>query len=446
MVKIVLKLLQVKMTFVAKIHQINLERLPSRLLFGFLIAATYYGCSSAERLAQDDLSDLYNRDEIKIKLEQQVYHRDSVISIVYLRIPSSDLTFRENSETSKSEASALIEVKVFPANLKFKRAVDSTLVRLREINSGNDDAFIHTAVNVATPHGHEYRATLKVTDINSGKKQVSKFYIDKRNQYVRQNFLIFQTDKRLPLYSQYVTRPSRLRIKNNQSRDMTVRYYNRQFPLPPPPFSNYNPPSFKYEADSVFSVRATPDFSILDVSKAGFYHILTDDSQKSGHTVFTFPAPFPVVSEPQQMFESLRYLTTEWEFREMRQRQNVREAMEKFWIDCAGSKDRAREMIRTYYNRVEESNEFFTSYLEGWKTDRGLIHIVYGKPNIVYKGPNSETWIYGEDNNAMSLSFTFIKVINPFTENDFRLKRDENYKASWYRAIESWRNGRIYAN
>lgn len=446
MVKIVLKLPQGKMTSVEQINRITRAQQMSRFLIGFLFATTLWGCSSAEKLAQDDLSDLYSRDEIKIKIDHQVYHRDSSLSVLYMRIPASDLTYRVNPETSENEASSLIEVKVFPANPKFKRAVDSTVVRLKEINSGNENSYIHTALNMAIPHGYAYRAQLSVTDISSGKKQVTNFSIDKRNQYVRQNFLIFQTDKRLPLYNHYLTRPTRLRVKNNQGKDMTVRYYNREFPLPPPPFSNYNPPPFKYEADSMFNVRATPDFSILDVSKAGFYHILTDDSQKSGHTVFTFPAPFPVVSEPQQMFESLRYLTTEWEFREMRQRQNVREAMEKFWIDCAGSKERAREMIRTYYNRVEESNEFFTSYLEGWKTDRGLIHVVYGKPNIVYKGPNSETWIYGEDNNAMSLSFTFIKVVNPFTENDFRLKRDENYKASWYRAIESWRNGRIYAN
>lgn len=446
MVKIVLKLRKGRMTFFEQADQGNRKQLSSLLLLVFSFTVILLGCSSGERLAQDDLSDLYNRDEIKIGLDQQVYHRDSILSVLYLKIPAKDLTYRNNAETSENEASALIEVKVFPANQKLRRAVDSTTVRLTEISSGNDDSYIHTAVNMALTFGYAYRAQVTVTDINSGKKQISKFSIDKRNKYVSQNFLIFQTDKRLPLYNHYITRPSRLRIKNNQGKDMTVRYYNREFPLPPPPFSDYSPPPFKYEADSIFSVRATPDFSILDVSKAGFYHILTDDSQKSGHTVFTFPAPFPVVSEPQQMFESLRYLTTEWEFREMRQRQNVREAMEKFWIDCAGSKDRAREMIRTYYNRVEESNEFFTSYLEGWKTDRGLIHIVYGKPNIVYKGPNSETWIYGEDNNAMSLSFTFIKVINPFTENDFRLKRDENYKASWYRAIESWRNGRIYAN
>jgi len=225
-----------------------------------------------------------------------------------------------------------------------------------------------------------------------------------------------------------------------------VRYYLRQFPLPPPPFSNFNPPPFQYEADSIFELSASADFSVFRARKMGFYHVQKDESQKDGFTVFAFSEHFPKVVNTEQMFESLRYITTEWEYREIKQSKDLKKELEKFWVNCAGNREKAGELINIYYNRVEEANRFFTSYVEGWKTDRGLIHIVYGKPNIIYQSPTAETWIYGEDKNMMSLTFVFVKVINPFTDNDYRLSRDENFKASWYRSIESWRNGRIYAN
>ncbi|MCE9540005.1 MAG: GWxTD domain-containing protein, partial [Bacteroidetes bacterium] len=95
-------------------------------------------------------------------------------------------------------------------------------------------------------------------------------------------------------------------------------------------------------------------------------------------------------------------------------------------------------------NRVQDANLYFTSYLEGWKTDRGMIYLIYGSPNVTYKTANSETWIYGEENNINSLSYTFSKTNNPFTNNDFTLDRSVVYKQSWYTAVDIWRQGRTY--
>ena len=82
--------------------------------------------------------------------------------------------------------------------------------------------------------------------------------------------------------------------------------------------------------------------------------------------------------------------------------------------------------------------------MEGWKSDRGIIYIIFGVPNVVYKHKNYENWIYGEENNMMSLSFVFHKVDNPITDNDFVLSRSPVFKNNWFRAVDSWRSGRIY--
>jgi hypothetical protein len=106
--------------------------------------------------------------------------------------------------------------------------------------------------------------------------------------------------------------------------------------------------------------------------------------------------------------------------------------------------ERAQKMIREYYRRVELSNRWFTSYKAGWKTDRGIIFIVYGEPTTIYKSINSETWVYGEENNILSIKFNFNLMDNPMSENDYELKRNSDWKNNWYRAVDSWRQAKIY--
>ena len=109
----------------------------------------------------------------------------------------------------------------------------------------------------------------------------------------------------------------------------------------------------------------------------------------------------------------------------------------------AGSRERAREAIAAYYGRVESADRHFTSYTQGWKTDRGLVHIIFGTPTTIRKDDRSETWIYGDETNLMSLMFAFHKRDDPFSDNDLVLQRDPQLKTAWYRNVESWRNGRI---
>ena len=91
------------------------------------------------------------------------------------------------------------------------------------------------------------------------------------------------------------------------------------------------------------------------------------------------------------------------------------------------------------------ANTYFTSYTEGWKTDRGLIYIIFGLPVTIYKAENIERWIYGTSQSNKTLVFNFMRQENPFTANDYVLSREEMYKISWTQAVDTWRNGRVYS-
>ncbi|MEO8085789.1 MAG: GWxTD domain-containing protein, partial [Bacteroidota bacterium] len=160
--------------------------------------------------------------------------------------------------------------------------------------------------------------------------------------------------------------------------------------------------------------------------------------------LFVFPNSFPAVTSPEQMVECVRYLTTKREFEEMKSNPNKKAAMDKFWLDLGGNAERTKLLIKKYYTRIREANQYFSSYTEGWRTDRGMVYTVFGKPNNVYKSSTAESWIYGTPNNALSINFFFTKVINPFTDNDYQLTREPLFEGAWMRAVDVWRQGRVY--
>lgn len=64
------------------------------------------------------------------------------------------------------------------------------------------------------------------------------------------------------------------------------------------------------------------------------------------------------------------------------------EKFNAFWADLdptPGSS--ANELMEEYYRRVAYSLESFTVVQDGWKTDRGMIYILFGPPDEIQRGP-----------------------------------------------------------
>jgi GWxTD domain-containing protein len=68
------------------------------------------------------------------------------------------------------------------------------------------------------------------------------------------------------------------------------------------------------------------------------------------------------------------------------------------------------ERMEEYYARVEYANKQFRHYVDGWRTDMGMVYIIFGAPNNVDRHPFEvdskpyEVWAYYEIN----YSFVFI--------------------------------------
>ncbi len=153
---------------------------------------------------------------------------------------------------------------------------------------------------------------------------------------------------------------------------------------------------------------------------------------------------YPKIIIQRQLLYPLRYLTMREEYYAMDTAKNTKKAVDQFWLNCSGSQERAREVIRYFYNRVEAANKLFATEKEGWKTDRGMIYLIFGPPANVYRNVDSESWIYGSGVGAGGLTFNFTHKENAFTDQEFVLEHNPEYKVNWMTAVDSWRQGHIY--
>lgn len=405
------------------------------------------GCGSYSKVSNQNLYFSYRKEFNTIHPSYTLFHESDTVSTVHYTFGWNEFLFIKTLGDTNFRSSAKIAYRLLK-DYESKDLLDSGSVSLSATSPSSSSETMETGRFPVKAKGIK-NALLEITLTDLRRNQFARQYIsfDKGSVSARQNFLVTQDGKVLMNYHLNKADTLKLRHASEDVRRLYVRYYNRSFPIAAPPFSDYLSKAFEYNADSLFQLTAdSSGIFTITLHRNGFYHFQHDTAQRHGLTLFRFHEDFPKVSSPEELIKPLRYITSKKEYDDMLHAGNSKAAIDQFWLNNAGSSLRAKELIRTYYNRVQDANRYFTSYLEGWKSDRGLIYIIYGPPTAVYRTNNSESWVFGEENNIRSLHFTFVKVINPFTENDYSLIRNENYKDSWYVAVDTWRQGRVFAD
>lgn len=410
-------------------------------LFG-LVVILASGCYT-ERISNQNLSYLYDRDASFLHPEFNVLHKNDSVTELHFRLNSNELLYLQNPDSKFYSAFFRIRYEVY-TQLESKLLIDSSVVLFADSNLILEGKTISGILTLKPSKVKQSLIKIDLVDLRRNSRVRRYYLINRENPSCRQFFTLRLANGTHPLSRNYV-KENEVAILSHASGAKTakVRYYNREFPLPKPPFSVENPKVFDYQADSIFEMRLEQPFNF---KRKGFYHIQLSDSTKHGFTLFRFDESFPEVKTVDNLIAPLRFINSNSEYKTLTESDFPKAEIDRFWLKLAGNQDRAKLLIRKFYSRVEDSNEFFTSYTEGWRTDRGLIYLIFGPPNIIYKNSASEHWIYGEEGNASSLGLTFYKIENPFSDNDFRLDRSPIYKSNWYSAVDMWRQGRVYTD
>ncbi len=412
----------------------------SKGLFFILILATLMQCSSPNKISVYDISTLYETENKFTTPENRVFHLSDTLSTAILGVYLVDLHYEKPAPEANYSAMYEISYRLQDSYESRTVADSSSFIYIDSVNFGKDIRMIHS-FDFQAIVGDTYILELRLKDLNMPGEIKDYIRVNKSVLTNQQGFLPVGQNRQ-PLFRDYLNKDEEIKLRSNNREDgnIFVSCYFRDFPIASPPFVSEKDISFDYRYDSLFALPALEgETGFFDLGREGFYHFQTDTSSKEGFTLYRFYEGFPEVITASDMIAPLRYITTKKEFEDIVSKEDKKDALDDFWLNSAGNELRARNLIQRYYSNVVDANRFFTSYHEGWKTDRGLIYIIFGKPTKVYRGKGVEEWVYGEPENRNSLRFTFVRVINPFSYNDYMLLRSPTYKEAWYVNVQSWR-------
>lgn len=285
---------------------------------------------------------------------------------------------------------------------------------------------------------------MEVSDSKTGQKITMDIPLDYVVNKVRQRFNIFDATGKNPIFRNYFLDKAHIQIKNLEAsnRTFTIKHYNHQFKAAKPPMSlSKRKIKKKMLVDSVFTVQTNTK---LKFNKPGLYIVQADTNQYYGISFIVSQHRYPKYSKIVDLIDPLVYITTKNELTRVQKSSEKKKDLDRLWLSLmSGNIKMAKRSIREYYRRVKLANEFFTSYKPGWKTDKGMIFIVFGSPTRVVRTRNKEMWTYAQNANFSDINFTFLRVPNQFVDDHYSLVRYPEYEQVWYPKIEQWREGKI---
>ncbi len=408
----------------------------------FLLSSCFPLTTTTSNDKKQVSSAIYNPFIYRIHPEYFVYHTESQNSRLYTKIYLDELMFAPIGPNRSSQGKVKIEYQIYPFD-NLSNYIDSASA-LYEIKKRKDQNNAITYLNIKETGLSKYYLHIITTDVLRQASVEEYILVNKEGLGARQNFLIEQKGTNLPYFKNYFRNDQVFAIHHKKSVDsLYIRYCSRQEPLPYPPYSSMIRPPVALTTDSIFSVSGQNEFQFRE-QKNGFYFIQVDTNSVEGLGLLNAGVDFPYLKTSESLVFPLEYLTSTIEFNEILKSSNKKLSVDKFWLGAAKDINRSRELIRIYYNRAFYANTYFTSFTEGWRTDRGMIYLIFGPPKSVTKTPEKETWIYSDKLNSRYLQFVFNRVPNQYTDNDFLLERNIDFRQFWSKAVESWREGKVY--
>jgi GWxTD domain-containing protein len=427
----------------------------SLLLIIVLLIAVPSSCKLTQQSVDSkDLSYLYNPTKNPINPRYNVNNQSDESSVLSVKFFSSDLFFSEANPQGVPTAALLVSVKLFNIS-QGKILADTAVYDLSIVKVEGKAEYVYN-VPLKVERGKEYIAEIKILDrlrliVEQAFVPFNTLSYNNKYNFIAQGHFgknqLFNPVLRINEYVNLIYTKAPLD-------SLFISFYKPLREFPDPPSMLLPEKIVDYKPEKVVALPYSDTLPMM-FPKEGIYLCTVGRNIKEGFTFLNMGISFPAMTSPEVMIEPLAYLASQDEMTELKAAIKPKVALDDFWIRCGGNVDKARELIRIYYTRVLYTNYYFTSYKEGWRSERGMIYIIYGPPDKVYKTSEGESWGYRQpvikskwggrytisDN---YLFFNFKKRESLFSDNDYFLSRSETLVTFWDKAIESWRKGIVF--
>jgi len=373
----------------------------------------------------------------------QVYNIFEDESLLAGKILANELLY--NSANNNKLLTSRIKIQYNLYDLDSKDRLVDSLTSFFSFEKAKRDKYHYIEIPLKTKIGRKYILEVITIDQNRNNRQYSILKIDRTQKVTQQNFLVKDT-----LEVEFNVNPdfyinSKFSLEHYNSKiDSFNVFYFKKFEQTPFPANVKDTVLYNFVDPDTSWVCNIDSMDYENYISEGVYYFTTNDVPVNGVAIKQFGEDFPVVKTPQDLINPLAY----FDFKDTISYNDslgklTKLYVDNFWLAKVNNIERSRDLIKLFYNRVESANRYFSSFVEGWQTDRGMIYIVYGLPDYIFKSDDEEKWIYSPIDLGPGLSFTFEYYENPFSLNHYILKRDRLKDSGWNAAIKLWENGEV---
>ncbi len=412
------------------------------ILFWAFLGLFFAACMPQNRLSRQNINSIYSKSSTQLKPNYRVYHFSVDSSQVFFSIKPTKLLYANGDAGFKARVK--IKYKLFN-NVDDLLPTDTASFNYTFAELADTNKYITGSFKMKTSKGKLYVAEIIFSDINRKQHNTSLVEVDKISAETGQNYLLLSYPDSTPIYTSYLEKDKVFTIMCNDKYYTTlyVKYYFKEIPPPPPPFADKQGLTIPIP-DTVFTLPLINGQTVpQQFSTAGLYVVCSDTADKEGLAILRPDGSFPEFTRPIDILRPLRYLLPQRDYDRMLAAPDIKKEVDEFWLRAADSQSRAREVLKNYYTGARLANSFFTTTREGWKTDRGMVYIIFGQPLSSYSTGNTETWVYSNGTGAYAPTFIFERKADGIAGYDYFLRRSESFKPSWYEMVENWRNGRL---
>lgn len=420
-----------------------------------IVALAAISCGVTRTVETDsrDVSYLYNPASNPFNARFRVFNEPGSSSTLSVKLFTDELFFTEANPTGEPLASLTVTVRLY--NDSQGGVLADTAFVDNQFNRKLVSPEIIIDIPLTTFDGFDYTAEVRIID-NFTRRIVQSFVkFNRLSEYVANNFRVISAVTGTELFTPVVTSHDfvHLRYPRKDVDTIYILTYKYFDYIPHPPSMLLPERTPEREPDRKIPVALNDTLPFMFPSR-GIYLCTIDSNVYEGYSFFNFGDEYPGITRPENMIEPLAYLATPDEMTALRSAEKPKMAVDEFWLARTTNIERSRELLRIYYNRVIFANHYFTSYKEGWRTDRGMMYIMYGPPDKVYKSPSAEEWGYKKPVVKSTwgtryklkeemLWFTFRHNPGRFSSNDYYLVRNDA-PTFWDQAVSNWRKGIVF--
>jgi GWxTD domain-containing protein len=381
----------------------------------FISILLIYGCVTINNSPLDK-KDLYKYSDT-FNLDYQVRHENKssylLIKCQFDAIRISFSTF--NNKDSKD--------KIYEYERDFKNSLNKTYkIRI--------DSF-----------RPQYILELKIYDLNNYNFLSDIIYVD-RTVENKQTIYIASAEANRPVLKNYVKPNQEFRIEHylEETAYFFIKYYSKKQPAASPVFvSAANTFAYK-EYDAIYH---TPRGKGIKLTEEGLYFVQVDSNSTEGVFLNCFGDNFPNYTNEKDLINSLAYIIKKDDHESLCKASNPKKELYKFWDSRRKNylKNRPRtqkSLISIYYSRIRNANILFTTNKEGWKTDRGMLYIIFGQPDNIRQQNKHEIWFYHPNHGRNQMELIFDK-----RGERYELERSSQLRQPWRAEINNWEEGII---